>query len=139
MSSTKLNKRDIFDLLMLSCIFLMAGVELSSLYFQSKYDTSAFDPGNSYMYYYMPLLYSIIILIGSLFFLCRIFIFNCCICTKVITIAYFLDQLFTTFLIFIGYNEEWYFSFIYPLWFVAIFGFFIYLIIGKILTYYKLK
>lgn len=139
MATSKITLRDIFDLSMLSCIFLMTIVELSSFYFQTKYDTYSYPKDNPYLYYYMPLLSSLTILIASSFFLFRIFRFKACRCTQVITITYFVDQLFTTLLIFVGYNERWYHTFIYPLYLFTIIGLFIYLFCRKIITYYKIK
>lgn len=132
MSNSKLNLRDIFDIFMLSAIFFMTLFELISIYFQHKYDTGIYPPNNPYLYYYMPLLSSITILVASSFFLFRILRFKACRCTQSITIAYFLDQLFTVILIFVGYNEDFYYNFIYPLYIITILGLFIYLIIRKI-------
>jgi len=137
MADNKINLRDIFDLGMLLAIFFMTLFELISLYFQNKYDTGLYPPDNPYLYYYMPLLSSLTIFIASSFFLFRILRFKACRCTQAITIAYFLDQLFTVILIFIGYDERFYYQFIYPLYSITIFGLFIYLIFTKFRSYYK--
>lgn len=134
-----MNLRDVFDLGMLSAIFFMTAIELSSFYFQHKYDTYLCSDNNPYLFYYMPLLSSLTILFASSFFLFRILRFKACIYTQIITITYFIDQLFTTVLIYIGYNEDWYFKFIYPLYFITIFGIFIYLIYGRTLKHLKNK
>jgi hypothetical protein len=105
-----INKRDLLDLGMMLAIFFMSIIEVSSFYFQHKYDSDCSCPENIFITYYYPLHVSLVIWVSSSFFLFRILRFNACFCTQAITTLFFFSQSITVFLIFTGYNENIYYN-----------------------------
>ena len=118
----------ILDIGLMSCIFFMTVLEISSFYFSFKYDVIKYDNLNPYVFYYAPLLNALTTLMAGSFFLFKIIRFKSCFLTKTITIAFFTDQLITVILIYNGYSHFLYTRIIYPIYLLTmliLFGFFV--------------
>ena len=115
----------ILDIGLMSCIFFMTVLEISSFYFSFKYDVIKYDNLNPYVFYYAPLLNALTTLTAASFFLFKIIRFKSCVLTKTITILFFFDQLFTVLLIYTGYDSETYMNTIYPIYIFSLTALFV--------------
>jgi len=137
MADNKFNLKDLFDLGMLSTIFILTALELTSFFLQSRFDTVEYSVLNQYAFYYAPLLSSLSTLTISIFFVFRILRFSACLCTKTIVYAYFLDQITTFCLIYSGYNPEHFDIIVYTFYAGGLFGLFIKYVLSFYLKYVK--
>lgn len=90
--STIKDNRKFFDFIMASTIFVLALLEIISLYFQAKSEPLPKEYWDSYALKIYPLLNTISFWFVSLFFAAKIIRYKSCIDTKIITWLYFLMQ-----------------------------------------------
>lgn len=115
------DKKKCFDLMMVTVIFLLAIIELKSLY--AWYKSTEIIPEIYWNYYALneyPFYNTLGFFAVSLFFLLKIFRYNSCTDTKIITTLYFSIQFINVLFVVFKFGAAWYTEIVYPLILTAI-------------------
>lgn len=115
------NKRCL-DFMMASVIFIITILEFISWRLSIGEPATITNHGNEYLTFYYPLMTSITQLVFALFFLIKILRYESCIYTELITIVYFLIQVFNLSAYLIQFGGEFYDKYIYPTFLFTIIG-----------------